>query len=91
MIWRLDEGEWIGTGDQTGAAFSGDVVPAPLEQDYEFAVEFNEVGNVDEDPGESGQEAGESKSAKVGNRGVATDYGQVAFVQIFERLNASGY
>jgi hypothetical protein len=71
-------------GDQAGAAAEGKVKEAPLDQDEDAALEFNDVDEVDEEPDEPGDETGHVDAENVGDGGGAADDGHVAFVEIFE-------
>ena len=81
----MNDWEGIWTGDQVGATFPSEVVPSPPEQDPEFVVEFDQVGDVNEYPRELAREAAESQPAQAGHRCIAPDNGKVDLVDIFER------
>ena len=71
-------------GDEAGAAIESEVEKAPLDEDDDAALEFDDVDEVDEEPKAPGNEAGNVDPKNVGDGGGAPDYGHVAFVEIFE-------
>ena len=78
-------------GDQAGGAAEGEIEEAPLDEDDDSALEFDDVDEVDEEPDEPGDEAGNMNAENVGDGGGAADDGHVAFVEIFEgRKSAAG-
>src|SRR5258707_8824862 len=85
---------WVGrefAGDQAGAAAKGEIEEAPLDEDDDAALEFDDVDQVDEEPDEPGDEAGDVNAENVGDGGGAADDGHVALVEIFEwRESATG-
>src|SRR5258707_7726186 len=85
---------WVGrefAGDQAGAAAKGEIEEAPLDEDDDAALEFDDVDQVDEEPDAPGDEAGDVNAENVGDGGGAADDGHVALVEIFEwRESATG-
>ena len=71
-------------GDEAGGAVEGEIEKAPLDEDEDAALEFDDVNEVDEKPEAPGDEAGNVDSENIGDGGGAADDGHVAFVEILE-------
>jgi len=56
MSWRRGVGREF-AGDQAGAAAKGEIEEAPLDEDDDAALEFDDVDQVDEEPDAPGNEA----------------------------------
>jgi len=79
-------GEVGAAGDQAGAAFVGQVGPAPLDEDEDSVPVSDEEEDVDEEPGEPGDESGDVDLAEFGDGGGASDGGEGTFVPVVEGL-----
>ena len=71
-------------GNEASGAAEGEVEKAPLDEDDDAALEFDDVNKMDEEPDEPSDEARDVDAENVGDGGGAADYGHVAFVKIFE-------
>jgi len=56
----IQQGKWVGAGDEPGAPLAGEVVPGPLGQHQQLVVEADQVADVNEDPHQPGREAAET-------------------------------
>src|SRR5207247_2270882 len=70
---------------QPGTTVPGDVGPRPLEQHQEAVAEPDQEHDVDEKPGEPGDEPGELESSDDRHRGRAPDGRHAPFVAVTER------
>src|SRR5216684_1539608 len=71
-------------GDQAGAALVGEIGPGPLDENQQAVAKSDEEKNVDEKPGQPGDESGDVNLAELGDGGGAADGGQAAFVVVVE-------
>src|SRR6266540_1548182 len=74
---RLHERDGVFAGDELCAAFTCDVVPAPLEHDQDFVLKADQVVQVDEEPQEPGGEAVEPQRTQVCNGGITAEHRQI--------------
>src|SRR5450631_4411111 len=89
-LCRLGWSAWIGspsgqistTGDQPRAAFVGDVGPRPLNEHQQPVAETDQEKDVDEEPRQPRNEAGDVDAAELGDRCCAADRGEAAFVPV---------
>lgn len=84
--WREGVGDGF-TGDEASAAAEGEVLETPLNENLNAALELNEVHEMDEEPDEPSEEAGDVQSKNIGDGRGATDNGHVALVEIVEGRN----
>ena len=90
MQGRVFTTEGVGgrfTGDEASAAAEGDVLETPLNENLNAALELNDVHEMDEEPDEPSEKAGDVQSENIGNGGGATDNSHVALVEIVEGRN----
>jgi len=81
--WSLRPSGKIGAaGDEAGSALVGEVRPGPLDENQDAVAEADEEKDVDEEPGEPGEESGDVEFAEVGDSGGAADGGERAFVPV---------
>src|SRR5262249_59491710 len=73
-------------GDQPRAAVERDVRPGPLDHHDEPVAEADQEKDVDEQPEDPGEEAGEPEAADLADGGASADGGQHPFVDVVERL-----
>jgi len=78
-----------GAGDEAGAAAEGQILEAPLDEDENAALEFDDVDEVDEQPDKPGRKAGNVNAENVGDSGGAADDGHFAFVEVTETRGRS--
>jgi len=71
-------------GNETHPALIRDVGVSPLQQHAHTIAEADEIQNVDEEPNDPRDEAGQVKASKVRNRLGAPDGGKVALVEVPE-------
>lgn len=93
MRRRLGSGGFVGefAGDQAGATVERKIEEAPLDEDNNAALELDDVDEVNEEPDEPGNEAGDVDPENVGDCGSPADDGHIAFVEILEgRKSAAG-
>ena len=76
--------QFIAAGDEAGAALVGQIRPCPLDHYQQAIAESNQEKDVDEQPCQPGEIAGEHELAELGNGGGAADRGQAAFIVIME-------
>ena len=74
------------TRNQACASFVRKVRPRPLDQHDQPVTEADEKENVDEKPGQPGDEARNMKFPKVSDGGSASDGGETAFVHVVKVL-----
>src|SRR5438874_3873506 len=74
------------TCNQARAAFVSEIRPRPLDQHDQPVAESDEKENVDEKPGQPGDEARNMKFPKVSDGGSASDGGETAFVHVVKVL-----
>ncbi len=92
-MWR--DGDWEsgvgngGTGDEASTTTEGEVLEAPLNENLDAALELNDVHEMDEEPDEPGEEAGDVQTENIGDGTSAADDGHVALVEIVERRDAA--
>ena len=75
------------TGDEASAAAEGEVLETPLNENLNAALELNDVHEMDEEPDEPSEEAGDVQAENIGDGSGATDNGHVALVEIVEGRN----
>src|SRR5277367_7075701 len=73
-------------GNEAGAAAEGEIFESPLNEDNDAALKFDDVHQMDEEPDEPGEQAGDLEAKNIGYSGGTSDVGHVAFVEIVERL-----
>lgn len=84
LVSRGPAGKVGAAGDEAGAAFVGHVRPCPLNENEQAVAESDEIENVNEEPGEPGEESGDVNAAEFGDGGGASDGGDGAFVPVVE-------
>src|SRR6266566_3136119 len=72
--------------NQARSTLVSEIRPCPLNQYDNPIAESDEKENVDEKPGQPGNEAGNMKFPKVSDGGGATDSGETAFVHVVKVL-----
>ena len=83
---RRNGGLGVGrAGDEAGAAVVGEIEKAPLDEDENAALKFDDVHEMDEEPYEPRGQAGDVEAENVGDGGGASDDGHVAFVDVVKR------
>src|SRR6266516_4159165 len=75
--------------DQPRAAAMRREADEPADEHEDAVLEADEVEEMDEEPGDPGEEAAELQSPQVGDRGCASDSGEVALVVVAERPRAT--
>ena len=78
-------------GDQARAAFVGRVGPRPLNEYQQAVAKADEKKNVDEQPGEPGDEAGDVDASELGDGGGAADGGQAALVPVVDGAEVGSF
>src|SRR5436190_20629623 len=73
-------------GDQSCATAVGEEAERPADEDEDAILEADEVPEVDDEPGDPGDEAAQLQALEVGDRRCAADRGQVALVAVAERF-----
>src|SRR4051794_27839844 len=69
-------------GDEPRASVVGEVGPSPLEENDEPVAEPDQEEDVDEEPGQPGEQAREPDPVQVGDARGAADRGQRALVLV---------
>ena len=75
------------TGDEASAAAEGEVLETPLNENLNAALELNDIHEVDEEPDEPSEEAGDVQAENIGDGSGATNNGHVTLVEIAEGRN----
>src|SRR5262245_61236665 len=75
----------LALGDQPSLPFAEHVVPRPLEEDRGAVAETDEVEDVDEEPREPRQAAGEPQLPHLGDGAAPADRGHLPLVVVRER------
>src|SRR5262245_15366267 len=83
LIRRTGQRVW--PGDEAGRAVAGEVVPAPLEEHHQAAFIFDDIDEMDEEPGEPSEVAGEFEPAQIGDSTRSANRRQVAMILVDER------
>ena len=81
---RFPAGEVGAAGDEACSAFVGHVGPGPLNKDEQAVSESDEEEDVNEEPGEPGEESGDVDFAELGDGSGASDGGEGTFVPVME-------
>src|ERR1019366_8280601 len=74
--------QFVAAGNEAGAALVGEIRPCPLDHHEQSIAEPDQEKNVDEQPREPGEIAGQLELAELGDGGGAADRGQAAFVVV---------
>src|SRR6185369_716579 len=74
-----------GTGNEPRSAAEGHVLDCPLHENYEPALELDDVHKVDEGPHDPRRQAPEVHAENVGHCGGASDNCEVSFIEVAER------
>src|SRR4029077_4985172 len=73
-------------GDETGAAFVGEICPCPLDQNDDPVAETDQEEDVDEQPGKPRQESGNMNFAELRHCCGPSNGGQTALIQVMKIL-----
>src|SRR5579859_794008 len=73
---------------QPGGPIACEVVPGPLKQDEHAVLELNQIQDVDKEPCQPGEKAGEANPSKIGDRGGAADGRHAAVIFVMEGRNS---
>src|SRR4029077_209913 len=74
-------------GDQTSAAFVGEICPCPLDQNNDPVPETDQEEDVDEQPGKPRQESGNMNFAELRHCCGSSNRGQTTLVQVVKILS----
>ncbi len=72
------------SSDQTGPFFAGKIIPGPLKHHHQFVIEFDEIPDVNEQPGHPGREHRQLSLPKASHRPISPDHRQASFVSVAE-------
>src|SRR5437660_1050707 len=77
-------------GDEPGAAPTGGEAERPADEHENAVLEADQVPEVDEEPGDPGDEAAQLQALDIRDGGGATDRRQIALVAVTERRRVGG-
>src|SRR5215467_6023541 len=75
-----------GSGDQPRTVIVGEIGPGPLDHYKEAITKTDEEQQVNEQPGQPGEESGEMQLAQVSHRVRPPNGGEASFVEILKPL-----
>jgi hypothetical protein len=71
-------------GDEPSATIEGEILEAPLNEDQDAILEFDNVDEVNEEPDQPRGKTGEMQTEDIGDSRGATNDRHVSFVDIVE-------
>ena len=75
----------VGTArDQAGTSFVGHIGPCPLNENENTVAKTDEEEDVDEEPGQPGDETRNVDASELGDCSGTADCGQATFVPVVE-------
>src|SRR6266404_304568 len=71
-------------GDQARATAEGQVFESPLNENDDATLKLHNVNQVNEEPHQPGEQAGDVDAENICNRGRASDYRHLALIEIMK-------